>query len=316
MKLNDVMPEIERELISYEISTLKLIKYTNKGKNEIYIFTYQEAPNLMLEVARLREISFRQAGGGTGKHIDIDKYDLQSTPYKQLIVWNPSDKQIIGGYRFAYVPEVTHRCLFFSRLVLSEYYKFSDTFLTEFLPHAIELGRAFIQPRYQATRINRKSLFALDNLFDGLGALISIYPDARYFFGKVTVYKSFPVNAKQLLFEFLYKNFGMPGLVYPVNPVSFNFTPEKIYDDDKEIIEENYITMVKRLKEMGVPVPPMISAYLKLSPTMKVLGTIHDKDFGEVDETAILITISDIYEHKIERHRGMNESMRIIKSAS
>lgn len=305
-----------KKLLLKELTDDKYVKMTNKGQNEIYIFDYHQAPNLMLEVGRLREVTFRQAGGGTGNSLDIDKFDLQQRPYKQLIVWDPKDKEIVGGYRFAYFPEVTQNGKDLNSIVFSRYFNFSSEFIENYLPWSIELGRAFVQPKYQSRFRKSKSLFALDNLWDGLGALIFKYPNVRYFYGKVTIYKHFPGNARNLLLEFLYNHFGESNLISPVNPMSFPFPPDRIYTAiDAETIENNYSLLSRNLRNLGVIIPPMVNAYIKLSPSMKVMGTLHDKDFGEVDETAVLITIADIYPHKIERHIAHKPVSRSMKTA-
>jgi hypothetical protein len=316
MKKNDIKSKADKEFLMKELTPDKFVKMTNKGQNQIYIFDYHEAPTLMLEVARLREITFRQAGGGTGNCLDIDKFDLQQRPYKQLIVWDPKEEEIVGGYRFAYIPEITQNGQNLNAIVFSKYFKLSSRFIENYLPWSIELGRAFVQPKYQSRYRNSKSLFALDNLWDGLGALIFRYPEVRYFFGKITLYKHFPGNARYLLLEFLYNHFGETSLVSPVSPLPFSFPLNRIYAfKDVESIDRNYTLLSKMLRSKGVIIPPMVNAYIKLSPTMKVMGTIHDKDFGEVDETAILITIADIYPHKIERHIAEKESPQQFSTA-
>lgn len=313
--------KVDKELLMKELTADRFVKFTNKGQNEIYIFDYHQAPNLMLEVARLREVTFRQAGGGTGNYLDVDIFDLQQQPYKQLIVWDPKGEEIVGGYRFASVPEITQNGKNMSRIVFAKYYAMSPEFISDYLPWSIELGRAFVQPKYQpkyqANIRRNKSIFALDNLWDGLGALIFKYPHVKYFFGKVTLYKHFPPIAKNMLLEFLYSNFGVSKLMSPKEPMNLPFALDKT-DDTTNIktIEDNYTMLCKNLRNMGVIIPAMVNAYVRLSPSMKVMGTIHDKDFGEVDETAILITIADIYPHKIERHITERKPDVLLKAAS
>lgn len=303
MKAKEIVATVNKELLAKELTADKFIKYTNKGQNEIYVFDYHEAPNLMLEVARLREITFRHAGGGTGNWLDIDKYDFQARPYKQLIVWDPAEKQILGGYRFALVRDVTENCRYLSQITFSEYFKFSSDFISNYLPWSIELGRAFVQPRYQSSAGNKKSLFALDNLWDGLGALTIKYPSVKYFYGRITLYKNLISPAKYQLLKFMYNYFGHSGLLTPIRPITFDFPPDRVFHfPDITQIEKGYNELSRKLRGMQIFVPPMVNAYIRLSPSMKVLGTFHNKEFGEVDEVAILITIADIYQHKIERH--------------
>lgn len=311
MKAKEIVATVNRELLSRELTSDKFVKYTNKGQNEIYIFDYHESPNLMLEVARLREITFRHAGGGTGNFLDIDKYDFQARAYKQLIVWDPAEKEILGGYRFAVVRDVTENCKYLSQITFSDYFTFSQDYISNYLPWSIELGRAFVQPRYQSSANNKKSLYALDNLWDGLGALTLKYSSVKYFYGRITLYKNLIIPAKYHLLKFMYNYFGHSGLMSPVRPIVYDFPADRIYaSSDIGQIEKGYNELSKKLRGMQIFVPPMVNAYIKLSPSMKVLGTFHNREFGEVDEVAILITIADIYKHKIERHITNKSAMK------
>jgi hypothetical protein len=316
MRKKRILSNIRKELLLRELKQAQFIRKTNKDNNEIYIFDYHSAPNLMLEVARLRETTFRKAGGGTGNYLDIDNFDFQQQAYKQLIVWDPVQKEIAGGYRFAWVPEVTQSCRYLSRISFSSHFKLSDDFTGNYLPWSIELGRAFITPKYQSTGIIRKSIFILDNLWDGLGSLIKLYPDAKYFFGKVTLYRQFPLDAKLMLLKFMYNYFGQTGLINPIHPMEFPFSSQKIHTGKTLYeIEKEYSELSGTMRRMGAPVPPMFNAYLKLSPSIKVMGTFHNEDFGNTDETAILITIRDIYTHKLERYTGNLGPVTILKKA-
>ncbi|HLO57986.1 MAG TPA: GNAT family N-acetyltransferase [Bacteroidales bacterium] len=316
MRKKRILGNVKKELLVRELNQARFIRKTNKDNNEIYIFDYHSAPNLMLEVARLRETTFRKAGGGTGNYLDIDHFDFQQQPYKQLIVWDPVQKEIAGGYRFAWVPEVTQSCRYLSRITFSDHFNFSGDFVENYLPWSIELGRAFITPKYQSTGVIRKSIFILDNLWDGLGALIKLYPDARYFFGKVTLYRQFPEDAKLMLLNFMYNYFGQTGLVKPIHPMELPFGGQKIHTTKTfSEIENDYAELSGMMRKMGTPVPPMFNAYLKLSPSIKVMGTFHNKDFGNTDETAILITIRDIYSHKLERYTGIQSTQELLKKA-
>lgn len=104
--MEDIIQPVDRELLKKELTKDRYVRKTNYNKNEIYIFTADQCPNLMLEVGRLREIAFRDAGAGTGKEVDIDEFDIGELEYKQLIVWDPKNEEIIGGYRFIFIKDV------------------------------------------------------------------------------------------------------------------------------------------------------------------------------------------------------------------
>lgn len=298
--MEPVIQPVDRKLIIKELTKDKFIRVTRKGRNYLYEVTAQDSPNVMKEIGRLREISFRLAGGGTGKSIDIDEYDIDpQEPYRQLIVWDPKDKEIIGGYRYI-------QCggLDVEKMATKELFDFSDEFVKDYMPFTIELGRSFVQPNYQSTSINRKSLYALDNLWDGLGALIVKYPNIKYFFGKVTMYTSYNPRARNMLLNFLNRYFpDNHSLVRPITPLECDmdnpyFTELFI---DKEY-KEGYKVLQREVKNNGEHIPPLINSYMNLSPSMKVFGTAINHGFGGVEETGILVKIPDMYPEKVDRY--------------
>jgi hypothetical protein len=258
----------------------------------------------MLEVGRLREITFRTAGGGTGKETDIDGYDINENPYKQLIVWDPDRKEILGGYRFHYGADLGIDKNGHVMIATAKLFHFSEKFIKEYLPYTIELGRSFVQPEYQSTKLGKKSLYALDNLWDGLGALYVSNPDYKYFFGKVTMYTSYNPEARNLILYFLKKHFcDKENLVYPFKPLDSKMDEAKMALILNAVDFQNDLkTLSHEVRARGENIPPLINAYINLSPTLKCFGTSLNEGFGEVEETAIMVTMSDIYPHKTERH--------------
>lgn len=301
--MKEVHPPINKSLIEKELTRDKFLRHTNKGNNRIYVITHQDSPNTMIEIGRLREITFRLAGGGTGKDLDIDEFDISDNPYKQLIVWDPQKKDILGGYRYILCGEIDINKIE-HELATSELFHFTDKFKKEYLPYTIELGRSFVQPAYQSSNRNKKSLFAMDNLWDGLGAVWKNNSECKYFFGKVTMYTSYNVEARNLLLYFLGKHFkGSPDLVYPHKPLKLDMD-ERIMS--AVIAADNYQDDLKLLSQAvrarGEVIPPLINSYINLSPTLKTFGTALNDTFGGVEETAILITAADMHPSKVERH--------------
>ena len=298
--MEPVIRPIDRKLLLKELTSDKFIRYTRKGDNKLYEVTAHDSPHIMAEIGRLREISFRLAGGGTGKPCDIDNYDTHpKNYYRQLIVWDPKDQEIIGGYRYIKCTGLKE-----DQLATRELFFFSEEFKAEFLPFTIELGRSFIQPNYQSTNIKRKGLYALDNLWDGLGALMLKYPNNRYFLGKVTMYTSYNIRARNTLLNFLNQYFDDPSqLVYPLESVDYDkenpYYKELFANQD---YKDAYKTLSKEVRSLGENIPPLINSYMNLSPTMKVFGTAINKKFGGVEETGIMVNIRDIYPEKIERY--------------
>ena len=299
-----IIDPIPVEAIEAELLPEAFLRKTNKGHNEIYVVSAHTAPNVMREIGRLREIAFRTAGGGTGKECDIDMFDTMDPPCRQLIVWDPEEKVITGGYRFILGRDMRLNPDGSPRIATSHMFDFSGRFMDEYLPYTIELGRSFVRLEYQSSRSGSKAIFALDNLWDGLGALTVVYPEVRYLFGKFTMYPSYNRECRNMLLYFLVKHFPDPDmLVRPKNPLEINFPEEKyqaMFPGNN--FKEDYKILNAAIREQGINIPPLVNAYMGLSPTMKVFGTAINDEFGDVEETGIFLTISDIFEEKKERH--------------
>jgi hypothetical protein len=315
--MQSIIPKVSRSLLDKELTKDIFFTDTNNGGNEIYIFTAHDRPNLMREVARLREITFRDAGGGTGKEMDMDDYDTAEVPFKQLIVWNPTDKEIVGGYRFicGYKIKPIQGQI---KTPTTGLFKFSDKFIRDYLPHAIELGRSFVQPSYQPAFNLRKGMYSLDNLWDGLGALSVEHSEIKYLFGKMTMYTDFDVYARDVLLYFLRNFFPDPqGLISPHQVIESKFPDSEIEPlFTGTTYEENYKILVRKVRERKENIPPLVNAYMNLSSSMMVFGTAVNYHFGEVEETGMLITIDDIYEKKKHRyfHSYIQKIQKNIKS--
>lgn len=302
--MKPIADPLPRDQIIAELTPDKLLRRTNNGNNEVYVFDYHSSPALMHEVGRIREITFRHAGGGTGHEIDIDSFDTdKEDPQKQLIVWDPENLEIVGGYRFYFPPKGCTHCDI-SKLASSVYFNFSEKFLTRYFPHMMELGRSFVHPDYQSRTMGRKSLYALDNLWDGLGAIILDNHHLRYLFGKVTMYPHFNQKARNMILYFLRKHFNDPeNLVTPKDPANIDINEEemkKLFSGAK--YKDDYKILSREVRNLGENIPPLINAYMGLSPTMKTFGTFINHKFGNVEETGIMITLKDIYVEKINRH--------------
>jgi len=302
--MKEIIAPVSKEALLAELTPDKLMRKTNKADNEIYIVTYQDSPNVMREIGRVREITFRDAGGGTGEDVDIDEYDTCSDPYKQLIVWDPQALEIIGGYRYILCKDVPLDKHGVVQLATTHLFNFSDKFIKEYLPYTLELGRSFVQPHYQSSKAGAKALFALDNLWDGLGALIVDHPEIKYFFGKVTMYTHFHTKARNLIMYFFQKYFNdHESLVTPIHPLDLGIDEEemeKVFNGGS--YKEDYKILSQKVREFGENIPPLINSYMNLSPSMKTFGTVINDSFGDVEETGIILTISDIYEAKTDRH--------------
>ena len=305
--MKDIIAPVPVEAIMEELTEEKFFRKTNNGGNEIYVLTAHESPNVMREIGRLREISFRDSGGGTGLDCDIDEFDTREENFfYQLIVWNPTDHAIVGGYRFLLCDHLPVDENGQVDMPTSELFHYSEKFVKEYLPYTIELGRSFVQPDYQPSKSLSKGLYSLDNLWDGLGSLIDIYPEAKYYFGKVTMYPQLERTSRDMILYFMQKHFPDPDKLVTVRPelnLPILADPEwlaSIFTADN--YHDNYKILVKQVRERGAAVPPLVNAYMSLSPTLRSFGTALNPGFGKVEETGILVTISDIFEEKVKRH--------------
>ena len=299
-----IIDPIESSLIEAELTPDRFLRPTNKGCNEIYVVTAHNAPNTMREIGRLREIAFRTAGGGTGLECDIDRFDTMEKPCRQLIVWDPESKLILGGYRYICGRDIAYDSDGNPMIATSHMFRFSQRFLDEYLPYTIELGRSFVRPEYQSSRAGAKAIYVLDNLWDGLGSLTVIHEDIHYLFGKVTMYPSYTAVCRDMILYFLNKYFPDPdGLVRPITALKT--------DADEEALERlfcggdfksDFRILNAEVRAHGDTIPPLVHAYMGLSPTMRMFGTAINDEFGDVEESGIFLAIDEILEEKKKRH--------------
>lgn len=314
--MQEITPPVDRHFIKGELTQQTFLRYTNKGNNEIYLINYRNAPQSLKEIGRLREVTFRAAGGGTGLPYDLDDNDTCEDAYDQLIAWNPEEEEIIAGYRLIRCNDVGVNGHGGINLSTAHYFNFSEKFRSEYLPYTIELGRSFVQPKYQPSRDNRKGLFSLDNLWDGLGAVVKLNPDVKYLFGKVTMYPHYHKQARDLLLFFM--NYYFPDkekLVWPIKALGYHGDTagfQALFDGLD--YREGYRVLNTKIRAFGENIPPLINTYMNLSSTMKTFGTAANDEFGEVEETGILITIDDIFDTKKDRHISTYERDKDINS--
>ncbi len=301
-----IIEPVDPSLIEAELTPARFLRDTCKGDNKIYVVDGPDAPNVMREIGRLREQAFRAAGGGTGLSCDIDEFDMMENPCHQMIVWDPQARQILGGYRFIPGDEVYLDPDGSPKIATGHMFRFSPEFIRDYLPYTLELGRSFVRIDKQSTRDGIKALFTLDNLWDGLGALTIVYPHIKYLFGKVTMYPSYNKQCRNMILYFMMKHFNdRDSLVTPIEQITTDTdidAMDKIFVHDN--ISDDYKELHSHIRSLGFNIPPLVNAYIGLSPTMKVFGTAINHEFGKVEETGIFFAISDIYEAKKARHIG------------
>lgn len=299
-----IVPPVGKDLLKKELNKDRFVRITRKGENEIYIVNNQNSPNVLREIGRLREDTFRKAGGGTGEEIDLDSFDLQENCYEQLIVWSPEDDQVIGGYRFIRCDKALHNGTKEPNLSTAHYFDFQDKFVEHYLPKTIELGRSWVQSSYQPSVNPRKGLYALDNIWDGLGALTVFNPDIEFFFGKVTMYPDYDTDCRDFLLHFMHYYFpDKENLMKPKFPLQQDYDHKEFDNMLKGLdFKEGFKVLNQYARTRGENIPPLVNIYMHLAPSMMTFGTAVNPDFGGVEETGIMVPIKDIYEEKKARH--------------
>ena len=303
--MEPIIEPISLDLIKAELTPAKKLRNTNKSNNEIYVINHHDSPNVMKEIGRLREEAFRDSGGGSGLSMDIDEFDTMENPYQQLIVWDPDAQKILGGYRYILGTDIKLDENGQPLLATSHMFHFTEKFVKEYLPYTIELGRSFVTPEYQSSKAGTKALFALDNLWDGIGGLVASDPNVKYLSGKVTIYSSSPELSRKAMVYYLDKHFGdREGLITSKNPERWTEEQAEMFEEmfTGANYKENYQILNNYVKSMGDTIPPLIHSYIGLSPTMKTFGTTFDPDFGDCYDTAMIITLADIYQDKYDRY--------------
>lgn len=312
-KEEEIISAVDKAILKKELSPERFLRYTNNGDNLVYLVNHHNAPNVVREIGRLRELTFRTAGGGTGLALDLDDNDTCENCYDQLITWNPENEEIVAGYRLINCKNALQKDGSIN-LSTTHLFDFSSRFISDYLPYTIELGRSFVQPKYQPAIDNRKGVFSLDNLWDGLGAVVLLNPEVKYLFGKVTMYRHYNREGRDLLLMFLNNYFpDKEGLIKPKESLKLGYAtdlPNQGNPFEGLAYKDGYKVLNSQIRSLGENVPPLINTYMNLSPTMMTFGTALNDEFGEVEETGILITLDDIYDTKKHRHMDTFERDR------
>lgn len=316
--MEKIIDPVSVDLLKAELTPDKKLCNTNKADNEIYVVDGLDSPNVLLEIGRLREIAFRDSGGGTGLSVDLDEFDTtQDRPYKQIIIWDPDASAIIGGYRFILGPDVQMQEDGQPHITSSHMFRYSEEFIRDYLPHVMELGRSFVAPEYQSSKAGAKAIFTLDNLWDGIAAVILQHPGIMYLLGKMTIYPSYDKSCRELIQHFLWKHFPDPDeLARPKRPVEEE-TDGRLLDlilKDSDF-KADYRNLKDAIRKLGTGIPPLVNSYMNTSPTLRMLGTGINDEFFDAYDTGILVCYDEMYAEKRDRHkepyyRHLAEKMR------
>jgi len=293
--IENIIHPVKTKLIRKELKDSKLIGKTLDGKH-IYLFDYIPNSSVMREIGRLRELSFRQIQEGTGNALDVDSYDRY---YRHLILWDEDELEIIGSYRIGEAGEILseygERGLYTNSL-----FKF-DKALLPYLENAIELGRSFIQPRYQGKR-------SLDYLWYGIGAYLHQHPEIQYLFGPVSMSSAWPDVAQKTIAGFYTVLLGddtmlcEPRLPFHFDPVDEFASFHNISTEDE--YKQAYTVLKEKLGKFGVKVPVLYKQYVELCHPggCKFLGFNIDPKFSNCVDALILVQVNTIKAKKYQRY--------------
>lgn len=283
-------PENRKALVN-ELSRCDLLGETADGKS-IYLLENTLNSSLLREIGRLREISFRAVGEGTGNRRDTDKYDYY---YKHIVLWDHTDMEIVGSYRIADIHKLKPEQTLYTETIFS----YEDSLQKKF-PMAMELGRSFIQPQYWGKR-------SLDYLWYGIGAYIRQNPHIRYLFGAVSLSSDYPAFAKDMLVYYFSTYYGSKtNLVRSFNPYRVKPVPkaklERLFNHlDKT---EGFKVLKRELSAMGVSVPTLFKQYSELCEDGGVnfydFGV--DPDFGDCVDSVVWVDMLKLKERKRKRY--------------
>ncbi len=291
----NIIHPIEKVLLKKELNDAKLLGKTRDGKH-LLITTLQESPNVLKEIARLREVTFRKVGEGTGKVLDMDKYDKY---YKHIVVWDDDALEIVGSYRIGFGKEIMDK-YGENGFYTTELFENEPDFVKEVMPIGAELGRSFVQKKYWNTQ-------ALHVLWLGIGAFLADNPDIKYLFGPVTISNNYPDAAKKLMVYYFNKWYG-PQKYKAKGTEEFVLTKSDIdrYDEvfTGETYREDFRTLKNLLKPFGFSVPILFKHYTELcqGDGAQFLCFNIDVDFESCVDGYLLIEVDKIRQDKKDRY--------------
>ena len=291
-----VAPPESKTLVKQELELSDLLGETGDHK-KIYLVQMSEAPCVMREIGRLRELTFRLVGEGSGMPRDIDRFDRY---YKQLVLWDESDREIVGAYRIGDAAQIiAERGL--QGLYTQSLFEFSEQ-TQQFLQQGLELGRSWIQPRYQTRH-------SLDYLWYGIGAYVKRHPHVLYLFGPASISRFYGNHAIAQMAHFYSCHYNQLEVgVRPRNP--FVIKPEVQQQIAGEFggidLEQDGKALKENLAEIGMPIPTLFKHYAQATEPSGVVFTAFnvDPEFGDCVDAFVLADLNKLKAKKRQRYLG------------
>lgn len=287
-----------------ELSNATFLGHANHCRADFYTFDGAYHPMLMHLVCQLRDEAFQSVGITMSDSLATERADIDGT-CRQLIVWDRTNNTIMGGYRYAIGRYVRPE-----QLPLAHHYRLSERFCKLFLPNGIELSRSFINVTYQQ-RNNPLTLYALDSLWEALAHVVNA-TSTRYLFGRVSFYPSLGARATNLVVGFMRHAFApYDPLITAHHPLDIGISRlsfERIFQAETQTL--NYRTLLRLIHLMGRRIPPIVTSYMRLSPSMRTFDAYLNSDLGNITEAAIMLDMNDLYDdvkrryniHTVQQH--------------
>jgi len=271
----------------------RLLGETRDGK-KIFLYRFRDDCPVMQEIARLRELTFRTVEEGTGLAFDLDKFDVY---YSHIVLWDDQDLEIVGAYRIGEGPQILADYGidgFYTSTLFDLHGAFAD-----YLPHGLELGRSFVQPRYWGQH-------SLEYLWYGIGAYLRERPDIKYLFGPVSISNAYPPLAKELIIGFYRQQFGsdLPEArakrPFVISEQCQQFAAQTFSGD----YSSSFKLLNGELKKLGVKVPTLYKQYVELcvDKGCHFIDFNIDPDFNHCIDSLIMVEIDKIAPKKRQRY--------------
>jgi putative hemolysin len=294
-KADEIIPPVEPELIAREIKNIETFKTLSYDNFDCYVASSDVIPNVLKEIGRLREVTFRSVGEGTNKSIDLDEYDLY---YNHLILWDRDAQKIAGAYRVGNGPEIMARYGKQGFYIHSLFRMKSK--MKPILKQSVELGRSFIVPEYQKHRL---SLFLL---WKGILFYLLSNPQFRYIIGPVSISNNYQEVSKELIIEFIKRNYYNDELAEHVNPRNA-FRPKLNHVDTEALLDASKDDMKKMdkiisdIEPSSFTMPVLLKKYLQQNA--KILAFNADPKFNNALDGLMLLDFQNLPEDTVETLR-------------
>lgn len=292
-KVEPVAEKISQDILQQELMNLAPEYFLFKLKNyHVYCAPSRRIPNLLLEIGRLREISFRDAGEGTNRSIDIDEFDLY---YYQLFIWDNECQSIVGAYRIGKGADILHK-YGIRGFYIHSLFKIKDD-LQEMLKESLELGRSFVVPEYQ------KKPMPLYLLWKGILYFTLKNPEYRYLMGPVSISDNYSTTSKEMIIKFImthYIDWKLARSITPRKPYKF-----KPVDPSLNVLMETMNADINSLDkaigdmdEVHSGLPVLLKKYIKLNA--KIIAFNVDPKFNNSLDGLIVLDMNDVPQDIIE----------------